>query len=149
MQKLIVVISVSFQKHFFTPYWSSPLILDPFCVLYIYIYIYFILDFFFEINHATSSNLYRSYYPHRSRELVSPVCGIFIWKLYIITVLDNFSRIFFKSQLLCDVWRVMHDGSCTTCDMEAPRGFQNIWYMQCVIPSKKLCPPDRGNCFTV
>ena len=29
------------------------------------------------INHATSSNLYRSYYPHRSRELVSPVCGIF------------------------------------------------------------------------
>ena len=28
--------------------------------------------------YATSSNLYRSYYPHRSRELVSPVCGIFI-----------------------------------------------------------------------
>ena len=29
-------------------------------------------------NHAaTSSKLYRSYYPHRSRELVSPVCGIF------------------------------------------------------------------------
>ena len=30
-----------------------------------------------QINHATYSNLYRSYYPHRSRELVSPVCGIF------------------------------------------------------------------------
>ena len=30
-----------------------------------------------QINHATSSNLYWSYYPHRSRELVSPVCGIF------------------------------------------------------------------------
>ena len=29
------------------------------------------------INHATSSNLYRSYYPHRLRELVSPACGIF------------------------------------------------------------------------
>ena len=29
------------------------------------------------INHANSSNLYRSYYPHPSRELVSPVCGIF------------------------------------------------------------------------
>ena len=29
------------------------------------------------MNHASSSNLYRSYYPHRSRELVSPVCGIF------------------------------------------------------------------------
>ena len=33
-----------------------------------------------KINHATSSNLYRSYYPHRSRELVSPVCGIFLGK---------------------------------------------------------------------
>ena len=30
-----------------------------------------------ETNHATSPKLYRSYYPHRSRELVSPVCGIF------------------------------------------------------------------------
>ena len=29
------------------------------------------------INHGTSSNLYWAYYPHRSRELVSPVCGIF------------------------------------------------------------------------
>ena len=29
--------------------------------------------------HVTASNLYRSYYPHRSRELVSPVCGIFSW----------------------------------------------------------------------
>ena len=28
-------------------------------------------------SHATSPKLYRSYYPHRSRELVSPVCGIF------------------------------------------------------------------------
>ena len=28
-------------------------------------------------NHATSSKLYRFYYLHRSRELVSPVCGIF------------------------------------------------------------------------
>ena len=27
--------------------------------------------------HSTSSNLYLFYYPHRSRELVSPVCGIF------------------------------------------------------------------------
>ena len=26
---------------------------------------------------ATSSNLYQFFYPHRSRELVSPVCGIF------------------------------------------------------------------------
>ena len=30
-------------------------------------------------NHATSSNLYWFYYPHRSRELVSPVCRIFFW----------------------------------------------------------------------
>ena len=34
-------------------------------------------DFFLKINHATSSNLYRFFYPHRLRELVSPVCGIF------------------------------------------------------------------------
>ena len=37
-----------------------------------------LLFIFFEINHKTSSNLYWSYYPHRSRELVSPVCGIFL-----------------------------------------------------------------------
>ena len=36
-----------------------------------------IFIFFLKINHVTSSNLYRFYYPHRSRELVSPVCGIF------------------------------------------------------------------------
>ena len=34
---------------------------------------------FFE-NLATSPKLYRSYYPHRLRELVSPVCGIFLFK---------------------------------------------------------------------
>ena len=33
-----------------------------------------------SVNHATSPKLYRSYYPHRSRELVSPVCGIFFFK---------------------------------------------------------------------
>ena len=32
---------------------------------------------FFLLLHTTSRNLYRSYYPHRSRELMSPVCGIF------------------------------------------------------------------------
>ena len=29
------------------------------------------------MNHATSPKLYRSYNPHRSRDSVSPVCGIF------------------------------------------------------------------------
>ena len=29
------------------------------------------------INHATSPKLYRSCYPHRSRDSLSPVCGIF------------------------------------------------------------------------
>ena len=29
------------------------------------------------INHATSPKLYWSYYPHRSRDSLSPVCGIF------------------------------------------------------------------------
>ena len=34
--------------------------------------------FFIKTNHPTSPKLYRSYYPHRPRELVSPVCGIFL-----------------------------------------------------------------------
>ena len=45
-----------------------------------------------KINHATSSNLYRLYYPNRSRELVSPVCGIFILR-----VLVPFPQILFSS----------------------------------------------------
>ena len=44
-----------------------------------YIYIFF-FSFFFQINHATSPKLYRSYDPHRSRDLMSPVCGIFFYK---------------------------------------------------------------------
>ena len=31
-----------------------------------------------SVNNATSPKLCWSYYPHRSRELVSPVCGIFL-----------------------------------------------------------------------
>ena len=31
-----------------------------------------------KINHATSPKLYRSYYPHRLRDSLSPVCGIFL-----------------------------------------------------------------------
>ena len=38
------------------------------------------MRYFFLINHATSPKLYRSYYPHRSRDSLSPVCGIFIRK---------------------------------------------------------------------
>ena len=33
--------------------------------------------YIYEINHATSPKLYRSYDPHRSRDSLSPVCGIF------------------------------------------------------------------------
>ena len=40
------------------------------------------------INHATSSNLYRSFYPHRSRQLVSPVCGIFLYDIHIFKLKD-------------------------------------------------------------
>ena len=38
-------------------------------------------NFFKKINRATSSNLYWFYYPHRSRELVSPVCRIFFYNM--------------------------------------------------------------------
>ena len=38
----------------------------------------FLFKFFFlKINHATSRKLDRSYDPHRSRDSMSPVCGIF------------------------------------------------------------------------
>ena len=33
---------------------------------------------FLKINHATFPKLYRSYYPHRSRNYLSPVCRIFL-----------------------------------------------------------------------
>ena len=36
------------------------------------------LVFFKKINHATSAKLYWSYDPHRSRDSMSPVCGIFL-----------------------------------------------------------------------
>ena len=40
-------------------------------------FFYFFFYFFLKINHATSPKLYWSYYPHRSRDSLSPVCGIF------------------------------------------------------------------------
>ena len=48
----------------------------------------------------------------------------------------------------------MHDALCATCAMEAPLDYPDhegskIWHMQWVIPSKKLCPPNPLNCFTV
>ena len=36
-----------------------------------------LFNFFFLINHANSPKLYRFYNPYRSRDLMSPVCGIF------------------------------------------------------------------------
>ena len=52
--------------------------------------------FSFFINHGTSRNLYWSYYSHLSRELVSPVCGIFlahIFNIYLrIFQFDNFQQ---------------------------------------------------------
>ena len=40
------------------------------------------------INHATSPKLYRSYYLHRSRDSLSPVCGIFFVRIKCVDV-DN------------------------------------------------------------
>ena len=48
-----------------------------FGLLQIFLTAIFILFF---INHVTSSNLYRFYYLHLLKELVSPVCGIFFNK---------------------------------------------------------------------
>ena len=50
------------------------------------------LKFIFFINHATSSNLYWSYYPHWSRELGSPICGIIVLLFSIHTCLQPVIR---------------------------------------------------------
>ena len=37
------------------------------------------------MNHETSPKLYWSYYPHRSRDSLSPVCGIFVYLFTVMT----------------------------------------------------------------
>ena len=93
---LFVILSLFHEAPFsptrpYGPSWSSR------CDVHIYIYIYICplpMQYFLrpgsdgggegkkkkkkKINNTTSSNLYWSYYPHRSKELVSPVCGIFL-----------------------------------------------------------------------
>jgi hypothetical protein len=54
---------------------TPPPLLDP-------PHLFFWIFIFFLINHASSSNLYWSRYPHLSRELVSPVCRIFLVDFY-------------------------------------------------------------------
>ena len=51
------------------------------------------------VNHATSPKLYRSYYPHWLRELVSPICGIFCNSFFISWRLD----------LICKTCKVLID----------------------------------------
>ena len=53
-----------------------------------------------SVNHATSPKLYRSHYPHRSRELVSPVCGIFLKVIKLCTHEFIFLFLGFFSKLL-------------------------------------------------
>ena len=49
--------------------------------------LFFLLSDIFQINHATSPKLYWSYDPHRSRDSMSPVWGIF----YMVYYADNFA----------------------------------------------------------
>ena len=71
----------------------------------------------FFLNHPTSTKLYRSYYLHRSRDSLSPVCGIFL-KGYICKPL-SFQRslqliwALFKEKIFCGnqclkkiIWRI-------------------------------------------
>ena len=48
-----------------------------------------------SVNHATSPKLYQSYYLHRSRELVSPVCGIFFYLFALLVDPQNKEQFFF------------------------------------------------------
>ena len=46
------------------------------------------------MNHATSPKLYRSYYPHQSRDSLSAVCGIFLdWNEMVNLEFCNFDQI--------------------------------------------------------
>ena len=65
-------------------------------------------------NHGTSSNLYWSYYPYRSRELVSPVCRIFLNTHYMWPV-------------TCDIWHMgggRASKSLQTCRCTSAQNFQ-------------------------
>ena len=44
-------------------------------LLFIYLFFLFFYFYFYFFYHATSPKLYWFYYPHRSRELASPVCN--------------------------------------------------------------------------
>ena len=49
-----------------------------------------------SVNRATSPKLYWSYYPHRLRELVSPVCGIFWTHICFMNLCD-----YFRLRMIC------------------------------------------------
>ena len=59
-------------------------------------------------NQPTSSNLHWSYYPHRSRDFVSPVCGIFYFMIL--------KTIFTKVELTIKLWYSLHNRQkCCIC----------------------------------
>ena len=73
----VTIFSSSFNLHIFVKKsWIGPKWIFHWIFLnffYYYYYYFFILFFFFY--HAASPKLYWFYYPHRSRELASPVCN--------------------------------------------------------------------------
>ena len=50
---------------------------------------FFLINLRIKINNATSPKLYWSYYPHRSRDSLSPVCGIFFLILSALLVIPG------------------------------------------------------------
>ena len=47
--------------------------------------------------------MYRSYYPHRSRELVSPVCGIFLLYVDLVNLKLHWAQHIYCKSFICNI----------------------------------------------
>ena len=90
-------------------------------------------------NHATSFNLYWSYYQHRSRELVSPVRGIFLQA----TAFPGFSGQFLQpaGETFARPEEQRHTALCVTDGLFMTR----IFFLQIVCVSHRQCVSVRDS----
>ena len=90
-------------------------------------------------NHATSSNLHWSYYPHRSRALVSPVRGIFLQA----TAFSGFSGQFLQpaGETFARPEEQRHTALCVTDGLFMTR----IFFLQIVCVSHRQCVSVRDS----
>ena len=92
-----------------------------------------------SVNHAASPKLYRSYYPYRSRELVSPVCGIFHCRLHSV-------RVRYKSIIVYNVQYTVYSIQCKVysaqCTVHSVQ--YTVYSVQCTVYSVHFPPPPPG-----